>query len=68
MASFAEAELLKSSMPRTSALIRLASTAGACPPADRGEGGAVVFDIVSLIVLLLVVRKILPGRSPDFAH
>jgi len=55
-------------MLRTAALLRLVSTAGACLPAGKGEGGAVVSAIVSFLAVLLVVRKILPSRSQDFAR
>jgi len=44
------------------------SDAGARPPAGRGEGVAIVFSIVSFLVLLLVVRKFLRSPLPAFAQ
>jgi len=52
---------------REIASLGMAGTAGA-PLGSGGAGGAVVSNVVSFIVLLLVVRQFLRSRLPNFAH
>jgi len=47
---------------------RPVGNAEACPTAGKGEGVAVVFTVVSFIVVLLVVRQICLTRMQDLSQ